>query len=418
MVFETLPADAWRFRLWPGRGAVGGLLGGLVIALLGQASAAAGIVITPSGQGVVALSSGTTAAAELSGITFASGTTYYAVGDNGATAIWQLGISIDQDSGRILSAIVSGSVHAPSLGSDSEGIAIAPGGETVWVADEVASSITAFSLASGEVVGSVDVPAIFAPGNVQANRGLESLSFGGGALWTANEEALVPDGSLASPAGGSWVRLQRFAGSSLAAGGQPAGGQWAYLTDPLSGTSQWTSATRNGLVDLVALPDGGLLTLERDFGGAIPRFRARIYAVDFTAASDVTDVPTLTAGGFMPVGKTLLWEDSFLSSNFEGMALGPALRGGGRSLLLISDDGSGAGGQQQHLLGLVVVTVPEPSALLLAAAGLALAGLMLFGLVMRGWLRRESEFSGRQKRRIMPETHGDRVRSRMPHGDR
>lgn len=418
MVFETLPADAWRFLFWPGRGTGVGLLGGLVIALLGHPSAAAGIVITPSGQGVVALSSGTTAAAELSGITFAGGTTFYAVGDNGATAIWQLGISIDQDSGRILSATVSGSVHVPSLGSDSEGIAIAPGGETVWVADEVASSVTAFSLASGEVVGSVDVPAIFAPGNVQANRGLEALSFGGGAIWTANEEALVPDGSLASPSSGSWVRLQRFAGSSLAAGGQSAGGQWAYLTDPLSGTSQLTPATRNGLVDLVALPDGGLLTLERDFGGAIPRFRSRIYAVDFTAASDVTDVPTLAAGGFMPVGKTLLWEDSFLSSNFEGMALGPALGGGGRSLLLISDDGSGAGGQQQHLLGLVVVTVPEPSAFLFAAAGLALAGLVLFGLAVRGWLRRESEFSGRSKRHIMPGTHSDRVRSRMSHGDR
>jgi len=301
MVVTPCSSHARHPLLWRRRGCARGLFAGLLIVLLSRVPAAAGIVITTSGQGVVALSSGTTTAAELSGITFATGTTYYAVGDDGAPAIWRLGISIDQDSGHILSAIVSGSVHAPSLGSDSEGIAIAPGGETVWVADEVASSITEFSLTSGEVVGGVAVPAIYAPVNVQANRGLESLSFGGGALWTANEEALVPDGALAEPSAGSWVRLQRFAGSALA-----AGGQWAYLTDPLSGTSSFTTATRNGLVDLVALPDGGLLALERDFGGAIPSFRSRIYAVDFTGASDVADVPTLTAGGFTPVGLGLV----------------------------------------------------------------------------------------------------------------
>lgn len=358
----------------PRRDRWGRLLGGLLAVAFGPGSGSAGIVIVTSGQDVVSLSRGATAAAELSGITFGGGDTYYAVGDDGAAAIWQLGISLDQATGRILSAIVSGSVSAPSLGSDSEGIAIDPGGATVWVADEVASSITAFSLASGEVVGGISVPAIFAPANVQANRGLESLSYGGGALWSANEEALVPDGGLATPESGSWVRLQRFGGSPLA-----ASGQWAYLTDPLSATSPFTGATRNGLVDLVALPDGGLLALERDFGGTFPTFRSRIYAVDFSAASDVSDVPSLAAGGFTPVGKTLLWEESFANSNFEGMTLGPGLAGGGRSLLLMADDGSGAGGQQQHLLGLVLFVVPEPSAALLAAAGGALAGLAALG---------------------------------------
>jgi hypothetical protein len=46
-------------------------------------------VIDP-GQGSVVLSSGATAAAELSGITHAGGTIYQAVGDNGAATIWTL----------------------------------------------------------------------------------------------------------------------------------------------------------------------------------------------------------------------------------------------------------------------------------------------------------------------------------------
>jgi hypothetical protein len=338
--------------------------------LLATASPAA-ITVASTGQGVVSLPAGGTGAAELSGITYAGGDTYYAVGDNGAAAIWRLGISVDPVTGWITSAVVTGSVPAPSLGSDSEGIALAPGGAAVWVADEVASTITALSLTTGSVVGGVSVPAIYRPTNVQDNRGLESLSFGGGSLWTANEEALVPDGPLATTSAGSWVRLQRFGGESLS----PAG-QWAYLTDPLSATSPFTTATRNGVVDLVALPDGGLLALERDFGGTIPTFRSRVYAVDFSAASDVSDLASLTGGGFAPVSKTLLWQGSFASSNFEGITLGPLLADGGQSLLLISDDGSGTGGQQQNLLGLVIYGVPEPSAMVLTAAGGVLAWLI------------------------------------------
>jgi hypothetical protein len=342
----------------------------LAAVMLAATPASATITIVETGQGVVSLSSNGTGAAELSGITFAGGDIYYAVGDDGAKTIWQLGIPVDHGTGWISSALVTGSVAAPGLGSDSEGIALTPGGMSVWVADEVASTITEFSLATGAIVGSIPLPPIYAPANVQQNRGLESLTFGAAAVWTANEEALVPDGPLASTTAGSWVRLQRFAGDDLG----PAG-QWAYLTDPLSATSQFTTATRNGLVDLVALSDGGLLALERNFGGAIPTFRSRIYAVDFTAASDVSDLASLAGGGFTAAGKTLLWEGSFASSNFEGLTLGPLLDDGGRSLILISDDGAGAGGQQQNLLGLVVYVVPEPSTIGLAVLGCTVAWL-------------------------------------------
>ena len=73
--------------------------------------------------------------------------------------------------------------------------------------------------------------------------------------------------------------------------------------------------------------------------------------------------------GVTPLAKTLLWERSFASSNFEGMSWGPAA-GGGRSLVLVSDDG---GGLNQNLYALVVVPEPGPGLLLLAAAGTAAA---------------------------------------------
>lgn len=331
------------------------------------AAHAAGLTLTDSGQGFFSLSSGSTGAAELSGITYAGGTSYYAVGDNGAKSIWQLSISINPTNGRITSGSVTGSISAPGMGADSEGIALRPGGNSVWISDEVDSTITEFSLSNGANAGSVTVPAIYKPSNVQNNMGLESLSYGAGKLWTANEEALVPDGSLSTASAGSWVRLQQFGGANFS-----ALGQWAYRTDSISAMSSFTTAERSGLVDLLALPTGGVLALERELGGSfIPDFRSRIYELDFTGSTDVTNLSSLNAGGFTSVGKTLLWQGDFASTNFEGMTLGPEIDNGAYSLLLISDNGSGANGQRQDLYSFTLQGVPEPSTILLSVTGIA-----------------------------------------------
>ena len=334
------------------------------------AAAHAGVLtLTDSGQGLFSLSSGSTGAAELSGITYAGGTSYYAVGDNGAKSIWQLSISINPTNGRITSGSVTGGISAPGMGTDSEGITIRPGGNSVWISDEVASTITEFSLSTGSNAGSVTVPTIYKPSNVQNNMGLESLSYGAGKLWTANEEALVPDGSLSTTSAGSWVRLQQFGGANFS-----ALGQWAYRTDPISGTPTFGSGSiRSGVVDLLALPTGRLLALERELGGAslVPDFRSRIYELDFTDSTDVSNFSSLNAGGFTAVRKTLLWQGDFTSSNFEGMTLGPELDNGAYSLLLISDNGSGAGGQRQDLYSFTLQGIPEPSTILLSVAGIA-----------------------------------------------
>ena len=94
-----------------------------------------------------------------------------------------------------------------------------------------------------------------------------------------------------------------------------------------------------GLSDLVALPDGRLLALERSLG--IGGLRIRLYELDLSGADDVSRTASLAGARIHPVRKHLLWERRSLSDNIEGAALGPPLGDGSRSLLLISDDGHG-----------------------------------------------------------------------------
>lgn len=313
--------------------------------------------LNPTVQGVHRLRGGGADAAELSGITYAGGSSYYAVGDNGAPRIWQIAAEVNATFGRLASSAIAGGIEAPGMGRDSEGIALRPGTDTVWVTDEIDSTITEFSLSTGEKVGAVAVPGIYRPANVRNNMGLESLSYGAGKLWTANEEALVPDGPLSTTVSGSWVRIQEFGGQDFA----PAT-QYAYRTDRIAGMSPFISVERSGLVDLLALPDGRVLALERQAGGFFPHFRSRIYQLDFSGATDVSEFPGLADGGFTAVRKRLLWQGVFLSDNFEGITLGPRLNNGAYSVLLISDDGSGDAGQRQDLYSLVLFGLQEAPA--------------------------------------------------------
>jgi hypothetical protein len=312
--------------------------------------------LSPTWQGVYRLRSESTGAAELSGITYAGGSTFYAVGDTGTPRIWQLAATISATFGWVTSGLVTGGINTPGMGRDSEGIALRPGRDSVWVSDEISSTITEFSLSDGRKLGSVEVPEIYRPANVQDNLGLESLSYGAAKLWTANEEALKPDGSISTTRNGSWVRIQQFGGEGLT----PAT-QYAYRTDRISGMSPFIAVERSGLVDLLALPDGRVLALEREVGGFFPLFRSRVYQIDFSGATDVSDVASLANGGFIAVGKRLLWQGFFLSDNFEGMTLGPKLNDGAYSLVLISDNGSGGSGQRQDLYSLVLRGVQDPT---------------------------------------------------------
>jgi hypothetical protein len=240
----------------------------------------------------------------------------------------------------------------------------------VLASDETGPAIREYRLSDGAVLGSVAVPAIFS--QIRANFSLESLSQrvaanpSDDALWTANEEALLVDGPLSTSSAGTIVRLQRY-DSALA-----PNGQWAYVTDPYPG-GPFLNQQRSGVADLLALENGELLLLERSFSDQL--FRARIYQVDLTGATDTTALTSLATDSFTPVTKALLWQVAGVAQNYEGLAVGPPLASGDRSLLLVSDDGGSGGGFQV----VYPLRLPEPGATIQLAAGALMLGLCFRG---------------------------------------
>jgi hypothetical protein len=322
--------------------------------------AAGAVTITDPGQGVFDF---TASAAELSGLTWLFGTTYHAVGDDAnQRKAYELNIGVNPTNGRITGASLVQTITL-STGYDLEGIAYCRPRGTWFVSDEgqhpAGGFIREHTLPDGNLVGNVTIPTPMQ--NDRANFGLESCSWGAGALWTANEEALAQESALSTASTGSIIRLQKFDHLLNAAG------QWAYQTDSFGFDNPGIAQERSGVSDLLALPDGNLLVLERTLGvGLFTSYRNRIYLVNFTGATDVSSIADLDGAVYTPVTKTLLWErnmGSVQTRNFEGIALGPALPALGSnsySVLLVADNG---GGTQQHLYALIVNGVVAPSPL-------------------------------------------------------
>ena len=314
--------------------------------------------ITDPLQGPFALAPGPAAASELSGIASAGADLYYAVSDSGAK-LFSLDIKVDLTTGEIIAASVLAS-QTLAAGTDLEGLVHHPLGGSVFASDETGPAIREYRLSDGAVLSTISVPPEF--DDARTNFSLESLSMrvasdpGDDALWTTNEEALTTDGPLSTGTTGTIVRLQRFDDTLT------PDGQWAYITDPFPGTP-FFGQERSGVSDLLALPNGELLVLERSFSSVL--FRSRIYQVDFTGATDTTGIANLDSAQFTAVTKTRLWGKVGGLENYEGLTLGPVLDAGDRSLLLVSDDGGNAA---QALHALRITYVPEPAFLLQAGA--------------------------------------------------
>jgi hypothetical protein len=232
-----------------------------------------------------------------------------------------------EDDGVPASAAIAGGVTLEDS-RDFEGIAYT-GAErgTVLLSEEGTPSIREYRLSDGTFVGAWETPAVFAAR--RDNFGWESLTGtrGGAVAWTANEEALTVDGPLATPSTGSVVRLERYED------GMPRA-QFAYVTAPIHGLV--ISGSRSGVSDLVLLPSGRLMSLERSLALASPLFLTRIYEIDFEGATEVSGVAGLIGRSYTPVGKRLLYSGG--QTNLEGLCLGPRLAGGNWSMVGVVDD--------------------------------------------------------------------------------
>ena len=282
---------------------------------------------------------------ELSGVTYlgpapsAGKHRFAAVQDSGGLIIT---IEAEFDAGgNLVSAASTGSLSlANSL--DFEGIAYTGSAlETAYISEENSPGVREYDLATGNLLEVLSIPSVF--GNRRGNLGFESLarSADGSVMWTANEEALTVDGAEANPTTGSTVRLLHLEANG---GSYDAGAQYAYVTEPIHGG---LFPDRSGLTDLVVLPDGTLLALERSNAFAAPLFLSSIYAINFEGATDISasnfDAGLLADPNYTPVDKEPLWAgaaDGANGQNLEGLALGPRLANGDWVLFGVVDDGS------------------------------------------------------------------------------
>ncbi|MFN0131355.1 MAG: esterase-like activity of phytase family protein [Phycisphaerales bacterium] len=249
---------------------------------------------------------------------------FWAVMDN-SNKLVRLAIVVSANGTITSAAIVGGLSLADSW--DFEGI-VATGRGTVLLSEETTPGVHEYSLATGARVRTLAIPPVFAA--IRPNNGFESLALGAAGAWTANEQALTVDGGIATPSAGTVVRLLRFTPALAAAE------QFAYVSEPLHGSV--ISGSTGGLSDVLMLPDGRLVALERSLAGSISGlFRSRVYEVAVAGATDVSGIAGLIGATYTPVGKTLLYSGD--QQNMEGLGLGEALGPGRWSVIGIVDDG-------------------------------------------------------------------------------
>lgn len=303
----------------------------------------------------------------LSGITYAEGDRWYAMKDT-AGLLYPLTIGLDRASGAVTNCTLGTPVTlrpVPSLYKrDFEDVAWDAAVRCVWASDECDASIRAFSPDTGTELAAVAIPPVFDA--FRFNRSFEALSLraNGFELWTCNEEALcsretsdrqpkdvapmtvapeVDDGPRATAKNGSVVRLQKFTRPAFNQPWVPSG-QWAYETDTIGGRS-FIGKSRCGVAGLCVLDDGTVLALERELSvksAMMPSFRCRIYQIDFTGATDTSAIMSLKGADVKKVAKRRVFSANTGFAMYEGIALGPVLADGSRSVLLISDGDDGA----------------------------------------------------------------------------
>ena len=110
--------------------------------------------------------------------------------------------------------------------------------------------------------------------------------------------------------------------------------EYAYPLDP---PMKGEPGAQNGLVELVGLANGRLLSMERSWTMTAKQ-SIRVFLVELGDATDVNGRDSLNSGDFKGVQKTLLADLGGSIGNAEGMCLGPKLDNGNQSLILCTDN--------------------------------------------------------------------------------
>ncbi len=297
----------------------------------------------------------------LSGITYdADKQVYYAISDDRSSKAPAhfYSLKIDLQSGKlekeqitftgVTTLLDENGKSFPELSLDPEGITFT--GNSVFVSSEgdvdrtISPFIKEFSL-DGKLLKTLPIPDLFLPDDkgtkgIRNNLAFESLTLTPDRkyLFTATENALSQDGAVSSLQSGSPCRILRYDALS----GNPER-SFAYITEPLPpGANPVGKLTTNGLVDLLAIDENRLLSLERGFSletGTV----VKLFEISLEKGDRIEGLESLKSrlGEVSPAQKRLLLDLESLKvplDNIEGLTFGPVLGDGSRGLILVSDN--------------------------------------------------------------------------------
>ena len=301
----------------------------------------------------------------ISGLDRAPDGTYWAISDDRETPrMYALRIDLDQKGlhdvsiDRMVKLLGADDQPWPARTADTEAIRFTAGGQLLiasegqWSADPLRRHqpfVHTFTT-GGHFVRAFEPPPGFrlvdnATTGARSNKVFESLAVTpSGAVFAANEEALIDDGPVATLETGSWLRMIRFdpvSGVAVA--------QYAYALPPIplrrSRNERTVPVSRasNGLTDLLAVDESSFIAVERAYvpgeGVTVRLMLTRMEA----STTDVSPIQRLPGALFQPMSRELLLElpiplNSLQLDNIEAIAWGPVLTNGNRSLILVSDN--------------------------------------------------------------------------------
>lgn len=272
-------------------------------------------------------------AGNYSGIAYLGNDRYAVVSDKSEhCGFFIFNIKLDTISGKIVSIANEGFRTDSTANRDQEGIAYFPKSNTIFISGEADNQVLEYDSLGNSTGRKLNMPDIFT--KATHNYGLESLTYNAFThrFWTTSESTLPIDGEQSTATNGiaNKLRLQSFDDKLHARE------QYYYIMDK-------PTANRNaqhyamGVSELLALDNGNLLVLEREF--FVPKekigsyARCKLYEVfptlvqpnDTLPKTLVTDITT----------RLTLFSRSI--ANYEGMCLGKRLADGSQTIIMVSD---------------------------------------------------------------------------------
>jgi hypothetical protein len=278
-------------------------------------------------------------AGNYSGITCIGKNEYAVVSDKSdQDGFFVFRIDIDSVTGLIKEVKNEGFRGSGQNQLDEEGIAYLPDLRTVMISCEKDSKLREYQLDGNRTIRELQLQ------TGVGNYGYESLTYQPKTqtLWTCTESTLPGDGQQASQQTpvSNRLRLQAIDKDLH------PGNQYAYEMDkPVADTPAEYYAM--GVSELLALEDGSLLVLEREFMVPSSKLGAfvncKIYRVKPTDAYKISAHEALTEHTkYLPKQLLTTWRTSLSLfnrsiANYEGMCLGPRLASGQQVVICVAD---------------------------------------------------------------------------------